>query len=184
MCIWLATNMTLSRTLSLFLLFFLHTVRGHCTCYSDDGGPAHPGPLLLPPLDVSCFLPRALPSRCLSARLALHFLTDAALPRPIFGYNCIGREEKALCSRLQALPHARIEEEGVAPDIFSMGIAGGFDRRSQNKGYINYTRIAAQDHSYAYDSSTYQDPTAHSMQKEADGAYKHRKVCKRGGQIN
>eukprot|EP00277_Geminigera_cryophila_P018508 CAMPEP_0179448002 /NCGR_PEP_ID=MMETSP0799-20121207/31797_1 /TAXON_ID=46947 /ORGANISM="Geminigera cryophila, Strain CCMP2564" /LENGTH=103 /DNA_ID=CAMNT_0021239307 /DNA_START=273 /DNA_END=584 /DNA_ORIENTATION=+ len=47
--------------------------------------------------------------------------------------------------------------------------------RSQNEGYINYTRIAAQDHSYAYDSSTYQDPTAHSTQKEAHGAYKHRK---------
>jgi hypothetical protein len=50
-------------------------------------------------------------------------------------------------------------------------------RRSQNKGYINYTRIAPQDHSYAYDNSAYQDPPAHKKQKEADGAYKHRKVC-------
>jgi len=49
-------------------------------------------------------------------------------------------------------------------------------RRHQNEGYINYTRIGIGDHSYAYDNSAYQDPPAHKRQKEADGAYKHRKV--------
>ena len=39
-----------------------------------------------------------------------------------------------------------------------------------------YTRIAFQDHSYAYGNSAYADPPAHLKQKEADGAYKHRKV--------
>jgi|EP00802_Teleaulax_amphioxeia_P020576 hypothetical protein len=47
--------------------------------------------------------------------------------------------------------------------------------KDQNYGYIGYTRIALQDHSYAYDNSAYQDPPAHLKQKEADGAYKHRK---------
>lgn len=39
-----------------------------------------------------------------------------------------------------------------------------------------YTRINFQDHSYAYGNSAYADPPAHKKQKEADGAYKHRKV--------
>jgi len=54
----------------------------------------------------------------------------------------------------------------------------GANRGRQNVGYINYTRIAWGDHSYAYDSSKYQDPPAHKKQKEADGAYKHRKVTR------
>lgn len=49
-------------------------------------------------------------------------------------------------------------------------------RRRQNEGYINYTRIAWSDHSYAYDSSKYQDPPSHLRQGETHGAYKHRKV--------
>ena len=47
--------------------------------------------------------------------------------------------------------------------------------RHQNEGYINYTRIAWGDHSYAYGNSKYADPPAHKKQKETDGAYKHRK---------
>jgi len=46
---------------------------------------------------------------------------------------------------------------------------------TQNAGYINYTRVLWSDHSYSYGDSAYQDPPAHAKQKEADGAYKHRK---------
>ena len=58
----------------------------------------------------------------------------------------------------------------------SMFAAVRLHRRHQNEGYMNYTRIAWQDHSYAYDNSRYADPPAHKRQAEADGAYKHRKV--------
>eukprot|EP00293_Proteomonas_sulcata_P014147 CAMPEP_0184298542 /NCGR_PEP_ID=MMETSP1049-20130417/9335_1 /TAXON_ID=77928 /ORGANISM="Proteomonas sulcata, Strain CCMP704" /LENGTH=88 /DNA_ID=CAMNT_0026608701 /DNA_START=295 /DNA_END=561 /DNA_ORIENTATION=+ len=47
--------------------------------------------------------------------------------------------------------------------------------KTQNKGYMGYPRKFWWDHSFAYDSSSFQDPEAHKYQMESRGAYDWKK---------